>query len=129
MLLIAIQRGQREQQRQSQPMQRSCQAQRDRHQHVGEVRGRADVTAIEAICRPTSHRGQHQQRHELHQPEQAELERGMIARHVVRSPRDVVSLPADHHHHRRRGEHGGKPRRPEQPIGGNGQGAGRSGWG
>ena len=71
---------------------------------------RGDPAAVDAIRGPAGHQSQQEQRHELHQPDDPEPQRGFLQAHRVAG--DIVDLPADdddHRHLRDRRREAGEP--------------------
>ena len=74
------------------------------------IDGARDVAAVEPVGGPAADRRQHEQRHELDEADQPELERGLADVHRLAG--DVVDLPADDDDHRHLRDRRGQPREP-----------------
>ena len=81
--------------------------------------GARDDPAVEPVGGPAADRRQHEQGHELDEPDEAELERRLAYAH--RLARDVVDLPADDDDHRHLRDGRGQPRQPERAVIGDAQ--------
>ncbi len=105
------QRGDREEDRQVYVLAPGRPKQHRRAGHFEEDGRSCDLAAVQPIRRPAANRGEKEQRHELDEPDQPELERRLVDRHRLAG--DVVDLPADDDHHRHLRHRRRQPRQPE----------------
>src|ERR1019366_2924625 len=80
----------------------------DRGERIDAVRGAHDQAAVVTVGGVAYQQRQHDRRHELDQPDQAEIERAVG---------ELVDLPADGHGQHLVAHGGGEPRQPEQHEG------------